>query len=363
MKIVTIVGARPQFIKAAPVSRAIAEHNRLTPYPFSLTEVIVHTGQHFDADMSDVFFRELDIPKPGYNLGINSASHGVMTGRMLEKIEEILIKEKPDCVLVYGDTNSTIAGALAAVKLYIPIGHIEAGLRSFNREMPEEINRVTTDHISKFLFCPTKTAINNLKKEGITKGAYLVGDVMYDVFKSRIIGLMPEILQKLKLKPKEYHLLTIHRQENKNAENLETILFALRELKEKIVFPVHPGIWKILKTVKSFKKKDFKNFLFIRPVSYTEMLVLEKNAKKILTDSGGVQKEAYWFKVPCITLRKETEWVETMEAGWNVLVGADRKKIINAVRSFKTDNPRPELYGDGSAAEKIVQHLTAHQIT
>ena len=362
MKIVTIVGARPQFIKATPVSRAIAEHNRLTPHSFPLMEVIVHTGQHFDADMSDVFFKELDIPKPDYNLGINSASHGVMTGHMLEKIEEVLIKEKPDWVLVYGDTNSTLAGALAAVKLHIPIAHVEAGLRSFNREMPEEINRVVTDHISKFLFCPTKTAINNLRKEGITKGAYLVGDVMYDVFKSRIKSLGPEILQKLKLKPTEYYLLTIHRQENKNAKNLETILFVLKGLKEKIVFPVHPGIWKILITVKSFKKKDFENFLFIQPVSYTEMLALEKNAKKILTDSGGVQKEAYWFKVPCITLREETEWVETVEAGWNAVVGADREKIVNAISCFKPNNFRSELYGDGRAAEKIIQRLTAHQL-
>ncbi len=361
MKIASIVGARPQFIKLVPMGRAIQKHNKSNS-KLKIEHLIIHTGQHYDYEMNKIFFDELGIPEPDYNLEVGSGRHGWQIGEMIKRIEEILVKEMPCWVLVYGDTNTTLAGALVAKNIHIRIAHVEAGLRSYNKKMPEEINRILTDHCSNILFCPTKTAINNLKKEGITKGAYLVGDVMYDVFKSRIKSLGPEILQKLKLKPKEYYLLTIHRQENKNAKNLETILFVLKELKEKIVFPVHPGIWKILKTVKSFKKKDFENFLFIQPVSYMEMLALEKNAKKILTDSGGVQKEAYWFKVPCITLREETEWVETVEAGWNVVVGAEREKIVNAVSCFKTNNFRSELYGDGRTAEKIIQRLTAHQL-
>ncbi len=377
MKIVTIIGARPQFIKAAPVSRAIAEHNRLT-------EVIVHTGQHFDADMSDVFFRELNIPKPDYNLGINSASHGAMTGRMLEKIEEILIREKPDYVLVYGDTNSTLAGALAAVKLHIPIAHVEAGLRSFNREMPEEHNRVLTDHCADILFCPTETAVNNLRNEGfaniVNDGKMLeeelfekelsafsfelsplvvnVGDTMYDAVLqfSEIARRQSTILDDLGIKSKEYLLATVHRPYNTDIpENLQNILTAFIEINEPIIFPVHPRTRQCLADLNS--KLKTQNLKLIHPVGYLEMLMLEQNAKAILTDSGGMQKEAYWFGVPCITLRDETEWVETVEAGWNVVVGADRKKIVDAVRCFKTDKPRPELYGNGRAAEKIVEGL------
>jgi len=378
MKIVTIIGARPQFIKAAPVSRAIAEHNRLT-------EVIVHTGQHFDADMSDVFFRELNIPKPDYNLGINSASHGAMTGRMLEKIEEILIREKPDYVLVYGDTNSTLAGALAAVKLHIPIAHVEAGLRSFNREMPEEHNRVLTDHCADILFCPTETAVNNLRNEGfadiVNDGKMLeeelfekelsalsfelsplvvnVGDTMYDAVLqfSEIARRQSTILEDLGIKSKEYLLATVHRPYNADVpENLQNILSAFIEINEPIIFPVHPRTKQCL--INSKLSIQNSKLRCIPPVGYLEMLMLEQNAKAILTDSGGMQKEAYWFGVPCITLRDETEWVETVEAGWNVVVGADRKKIVDAVRCFKTDKPRPELYGNGRAAEKIVEGLT-----
>ena len=379
MKILTIIGARPQFIKAAPVSLAIAEHNRLTPHISPLTEIIIHTGQHFDADMSDVFFKELNIPRPDYNLGINSASHGVMTGRMLEKIEEILTKEKPGWVLVYGDTNSTLAGALAAIKLHIPVAHVEAGLRSFNREMPEEHNRVLTDHCTDVLFCPTETAVNNLRNEGFTNivndGKLVesidpslfaphaspltlnIGDTMYDAVLqfSEIAQRRSTILEDLGIKPKEYLLATIHRPYNTDIPgNLQNILSAFIEINEPIIFPVHPRTRQKLTGLPSHQ---LKNLQCISPVGYLDMLILEQNARAILTDSGGVQKEAYFFGVPCVTIRTETEWVETVGAGWNIVVGAEREKIVKAVRCFKTDNPRPKFYGDGHAAEKIVDIL------
>ena len=377
MKIVTIIGARPQFIKAAPVSLAIAEHNCFTPHTSHLTEIIIHTGQHFDTDMSDVFFKELNIPRPDYNLGINSASHGAMTGRMLEKIEEILIKEKPGWVLVYGDTNSTLAGALAAVKLHIPVAHVEAGLRSFNREMPEEHNRVLTDHCADILFCPTETAVNNLRNEGFTNivtnpsplipNPYSlplvtnVGDTMYDAVLqfSEIARRQSTILEDLGIKSKEYLLATVHRPYNTDIpENLQNILSAFLEIDEPIIFPVHPRTRQCLINLNS--KPKTQNLNIIPPVGYLDMLILEQSARAILTDSGGMQKEAYFFGVPCVTMRTETEWVETVEAGWNIVVGADRGKIVEAVRSFKTDNHRPELYGDGRAAEKIVDVLCDH---
>ena len=366
MKICTIVGARPQFIKAAPVSRAIAEHN-------SLTEVIIHTGQHFDADMSDVFFKELNIPKPDYNLGINSASHGAMTGRMLEKIEEVLIKENPDYVLVYGDTNSTLAGALAAVKLHIPIAHVEAGLRSFNREMPEEHNRVLTDHCADILFCPTQNAVDNLQAEGIISRAHqltsssaqepprtvaLVGDTMYDAVLqfSEIARRQSTILEDLGLISKEYLLATVHRPYNTDVpENLQNILSAFIEINEPIIFPVHPRTKQCL--INSKLSIQNSKLRCIPPVGYLDMLILEQNAKAILTDSGGMQKEAYWFEVPCFTLREETEWVETVDAGWNMVVGADRKKIVDAANFIKLPVQRPELYGDGRAAQRMLEIL------
>ena len=384
MKIVTIIGARPQFIKAAPVSFAIAEYNRLSPHISPLTEIIIHTGQHFDADMSDVFFKELNIPRPDYNLGINSASHGAMTGRMLENIEEILIKEKPAWVLVYGDTNSTLAGALAAVKLHIPLAHVEAGLRSFNREMPEEHNRALTDHCTDVLFCPTETAVNNLRNEGFTNivndGKLVesidpslfaphaspltlnVGDTMYDAVLqfSEIAQRRSTILEDLGIKPKGYLLATVHRPYNTDIpENLQNILSAFLEINEPIIFPVHP---RTRQKLNSLTVHQLKNLKIISPVGYLDMLVLEQNARTILTDSGGMQKEAYFFGVPCVTMRTETEWMETVEAGWNIVVGADRAKIVEAVKSFKMDNPRPELYGDGRAAEKIMQSLIAYEL-
>lgn len=380
MKITTIIGARPQFIKAAPVSRAIAKHNHIK-------ETIIHTGQHFDSDMSDIFFKELNIPMPDYNLSINSASHGAMTGRMLEKIEEILIKEHPDYVLVYGDTNSTLAGALAAVKLHIPIAHVEAGLRSFNREMPEEHNRVITDHCADILFCPTETAVKNLKTEGIVSSVQeltslsshqrlrtvaLVGDTMYDAVRqfSEIARRQSTILDDLGVKPKEYLLATVHRPYNTDVpKNLQNILSAFIEIDEPIIFPVHPRTRQCLSNLKTTSAGSVRdsNLKLIPPVGYLDMLMLEQNARVILTDSGGMQKEAYSFGVLCITLRPETEWVEIVDAGWNVVVGADRGKIVEAVRSFKADKPRPELYGDGRAAQKIIQclmndSLTGHQL-
>lgn len=383
------MGARPQFIKAAPVNRAIAEYNRLASHSSRLTEVIIHTGQHFDADMSDVFFKELNIPTPEYNLGINSANHGAMTGRMLEKIEELLIKEKPDWVLVYGDTNSTLAGALAAVKLHIPIAHVEAGLRSFNREMPEEHNRVLTDHCADLLFCPSQTAVQNLQKEGfsniINDGKLLerkffenalsafsfqlsplvinVGDTMYDAVLqfSEIARKQSTILEELELTSKEYLLATVHRPYNTNIpENLQNILSAFLEINEPIVFPVHPRTKQCL--IDSTFNLQNSKLRCIPPVGYLDMLMLEQNAKALLTDSGGMQKEAYFFGVPCVTMRTETEWIETAQAGWNVVVGANREKIINAVRSFKTGTPRPKLYGDGRAAENVIQYLTTYHL-
>jgi len=324
MKIATIVGARPQFIKMAPVSKKLRKH-------FDL--IVVHTGQHYDYEMSGIFFEQLNIPEPDYYLGVGSGTHGYQTGEMLKKIEKVLIKEKPKLILVYGDTNSTLAGALAAVKLHIKVAHVEAGLRSFDKEMPEEINRVLTDHVSDYLFAPTKTAVKNLRNEGIRSGVYLTGDVMYDALLDsiKIARKNSKVLDRLGLKPKEYLLATVHRAENTdNQKNLENIIKAFIESDELIVFPAHPRTQKYLKAYGLVKKiKNASNIILIPPMSYLDMLILEANAKKILTDSGGVQKEAYFLKVPCITLRERTEWVETVEDGWNVLVGADKEKIIN----------------------------------
>ena len=286
---------------------------------------------------------------------------------MLIGIENVLLSEKPDMVLVYGDTNSTLAGALAAVKLHVPVGHVEAGLRSFNREMPEEHNRVVSDHLSNLLFCPTQTAVKNLENEGITQGVNLVGDVMYDsiLFNIQLAEKKSHVLENLKLKPKSYALATVHRAENTdNHERLKSIFYAFEQISQdglQVIIPLHPRTRDSLENSK-FKIQNSK-LSFIDPVSYLDMLLLEKNAQVILTDSGGVQKEAYWLGVSCVTLRDETEWLETVESGWNVVVGAGKEKIINAVRAFKSDKSRPELYGNGRTAEKIVQHITAHQLT
>ena len=345
MKIASVVGARPNFIKLAPVSKELRKE---------FDEIIIHTGQHYDYEMDKVFFDELGIPEPDYHLGVGSGSHGYQTGEMLKRVEEVLIKEKPDMVLVFGDTNSTLAGALAAVKLHIKVAHVEAGLRSFDKKMPEEINRVLTDHCSDLLFCPTETAVKNLKNEGITKGVYLTGDVMVDALQENIkmAEKKSKILDELDLKPKEYYLATVHRAENTDDfSRLKSIVDAFCEI-ENIVFPCHP------RTEKMFKKFNLwdrlqKRVKVIKPVGYFDMLVLEKNARKILTDSGGVQKEAYIFKVPCITLRERTEWVETVEDGWNVLVGANDDAIIKMANDFEPEGEQRDVFGKGDVSEKI----------
>jgi UDP-GlcNAc3NAcA epimerase len=330
MKILTVVGARPQFIKLAPLSKILRENG--------INEIIVHTGQHYDENMNDLFFKELEIPDPDYNLGIGSGNHGEQTGRMLIEIEKIILKEKPNLVIVYGDTNSTLAGALAASKLHIKLAHVEAGLRSFNKRMPEEINRVLTDHVSDILFCPTQTAVENLKNEGITNGVYLVGDVMFDALLhfSKISDMKSNILERLNINQKEYYLATIHRAENTDDhERLKNILTAISKMDEIVVFPIHPRTRKMVNYYGLNGLLKNNNVKVIDPVGYLDMLKLEKNAKAILTDSGGVQKEAFWLKVPCITLRDETEWIETVNLGWNRLVGSDVEKILEAVRDLK----------------------------
>jgi UDP-N-acetylglucosamine 2-epimerase (non-hydrolysing) len=321
-------------------------------------EVIIHTGQHYDYEMNKVFFDELRIPEPDYHLGVGSGSHGYQTGEMLKRIEEVLIKEKPDLVLVFGDTNTTLAGALAASKLHIKVGHIEAGLRSFDRRMPEETNRVLTDHCSDLLFCPTETAVKILGTEGIENGVHLTGDVMVDALQEniKIAEQKSNVLDLLSLKPKEYYLATIHRPENTDVfEQLKSIVDAFCVI-EKIVFPCHPRTEKLLKQFGLWDKLT-EHVKVIKPVGYLDMLMLEKNAQKILTDSGGIQKEAYIFKVPCITLRETTEWVETVEDGWNVLVGANKEKIVKMANDFEPEGEQRAVFGSGDASEKITKVL------
>lgn len=359
MKIVTVVGARPQFVKAAMISKAIALHNRAAKVRPRIVEILVHTGQHYDDNMSRIFFDELEIPKPDYHLGVGSEPHGKQTGMMLEKIERVLLEERPDWVLVYGDTNSTLAGALAAVKLHMPVVHVEAGLRSFNRRMPEEINRVITDHVSSLLFCPTERAVENLRREGITRGVYHVGDVMYDsvLYHLKWAEEKSSILDRLKLQPKRYFLFTLHRQENtEDPERLASILATLASLDRPVVLPLHPRTKRVLQRYTLFTG-DWNGLRIIPPVSYLDMLILEKHARIILTDSGGIQKEAYFFKVPCITLRDETEWVETVESGWNRVVGMDRERVLEAIFSFEAfeqDRSFKDCYGDARASRKIL---------
>jgi len=356
LKIVSIVGARPQFVKAAVVSKAVRA--------FGLNEILVHTGQHYDANMSRVFFEELEIPEPDYNLEIGSSLHGDQTGRMLQSIEAVLLKEKPHIVQVYGDTNSTLAGSLAASKLHIPVAHVEAGLRSFNRRMPEEINRIVADHISDLLFTPTKTADENLLREGVSKGVHRVGDVMYDaVLHYRQLAVKKSgILTRIGMQPKGFALVTIHRAENTDDSNrLRNILAALQSLAAEmpVVFPVHPRTRKILESSTGLlpgNAASGKLFL-IEPVSYLDMLVLESESRVILTDSGGVQKEAFFFGTPCVTLRPETEWVETVEAGWNTLSDDNAALILESARSARTGDPAHRAFGDGDATSKIATIL------
>jgi UDP-N-acetylglucosamine 2-epimerase len=355
MVVATIVGARPQFIKAAPVSRALKSAGQ--------REILIHTGQHYDHNMSRLFFEELELAEPDVNLGVGSGSHGQQTGLMLARVEEVLLARRPDAVLVYGDTNSTLAGALAACKLRIKLAHVEAGLRSRNREMPEEHNRVLTDHCSDLLFCPTRVAVENLAGEGLTRGVHLVGDTMYDALRqsAELAARRSAVLNDLKLEPRGYLLATLHRPYNTDTpEHLRSILEALVELDEPVVFPVHPRTRKQIAALDGPRAlKDGKSKVrLMEPVGYLDMLMLERHARLILTDSGGLQKEALFCGVPCVTLRPETEWVETVAAGWNVLTGADRDKIVAAVKEQRwPPGPPPMLYGDGHAAEHIVRIL------
>ena len=353
LKIVTIIGARPQFIKAAVVSRVFVNSDRIN-------EVIIHTGQHFDSNMSDVFFDQMSIPKPDYNLGVNGLSHGAMTGKMLEGIEVILLKEKPDWLLVYGDTNSTLAGALAAKKMGVKVAHVEAGLRSYNMGMPEEINRILTDRISDVLFCPTKIAVSNLNKEGyenISCRIINVGDVMQDA----ALFYSDKAQKPVVDLPNRFILATIHRAENTDDLDILRSIFESFEFiskQKKIVLPLHP------RTKQRLKELNYNfnstNIVFIEPVGYLEMVYLLKNCDLVMTDSGGVQKEAYFFSKLCITLRNETEWIELVDNGFNIIAGNQAEKIINSYNEFAVKNDcsfEMELYGSGNAGSLILNEI------
>ena len=358
MKVVSIVGARPQFIKAAAVSRVIRKY---------ATEILVHTGQHYDSNMSNIFFEQLDIPKPKYNLGVGSGSHAEQTAEMLVKLEEIYLKEEPNYVLVYGDTNSTLAAALAASKILVPVIHVEAGLRSFNRAMPEEQNRILTDHISQYLFCPTQTAVKHLEKENITANVYCIGDVMCDAvhFYLKKIREIPQstFMTKLHLlfewdkQLQNWYIATVHRAENtENEIALCEILKAFEKLEYPVIFPVHPRIRKFIDRL--MDKNHYRNICFVEPLGYLEMLYFTDNAIKVITDSGGLQKEAYIMHKNVVTLRNQTEWVETLEGNHNILCTIDGKSIIEAVQRTDIKEHFDDcLYGNGNAAEKMCKIL------
>ncbi|MEZ4924203.1 MAG: UDP-N-acetylglucosamine 2-epimerase (non-hydrolyzing) [Crocinitomicaceae bacterium] len=378
MKIVTVIGARPQIIKAAAISRAI--RNKFSE---QIKEVIVHTGQHYDENMSEVFFNELQIPRPDYNLEVGSGNHGAQTAKMLEGMEEIILKEKPDAVVVYGDTNSTVAGGLAASKLHIPLVHIEAGLRSFNKAMPEEVNRIVCDHTSTLLFSPTKKGVENLEREGFkldniapftidNPKVYHCGDIMYDnsLYFSGVSDTQSTILQKENISGK-FILSTIHRNSNTDDPvKLQSIFEALLDISDRsqmtIVLPLHPRTKKMMEvnlTADLRSKIEASNYLkIIPPVSFLDVIALEKNADMVITDSGGVQKEAFYFKKPCLILRPETEWVEIVECGNAILCDANKDRIINAFDHFRDNRPTeyPELFGDGKAADFICQEIIKH---
>lgn len=347
-KIVTIVGARPQFIKVAPVSRKLRGE---------FQEILINTDQHYDYSMAGIFFEDLDLPTPNYNLGIGSSSHGKQTGEMIIKIEQILMNESPDAVLVYGDTNSTLAGALAASKLHIPVFHVEAGLRSYNKKMPEEINRVLTDHVSSLLFVPMESAANNLIREGINSNVFNVGDVMYDAFLFNVdIAMNRHSIRDFNVEEKEYYLATIHRAENTDSrERLEAVFRMISELRVPIIMPLHPRTEKKLKEYNLEHIINQPHLKIIPPVSYLEMILLEKCSQGIITDSGGIQKEAYFAGVPCYTLRNETEWIETVEIGANTLIDPINSSLTQVITENKEVNNSINLYGDGDASGKIVE--------
>jgi len=351
MKMVSIIGTRPQFIKYAILAKDLRKFHQ---------DILIHTGQHYDYNMNKIFFDQLNIPAPDYNLEIGSGTHSYQTGEMLKGIEDILTKEKPSIVVVYGDTNSTLAGALAAVKLHIPIAHVEAGLRSFDRLMPEEINRILTDHCSDYLFCPTQSAIENLKRESIIEGVYFTGDVMVDSLNyNKEIAERSDILNRLGLTSKNYLLLTLHRasntEVNENLKNIAESLIKLSNLGETIVFPIHPRTTKLLKEIELYDEIQMKVRL-VEPLGYFEFLKLLNHARKVLTDSGGIQKEAYILRVPCITLRQNTEWIETIQDGWNVLAGTNAEKIIELTQTFMPTQNYSSIFGQG-ACEKITRIL------
>lgn len=360
MKVLTVVGARPQFIKAAVVSRELRRRD-------GVQEILLHTGQHFDANMSDVFFRELDIPVPNYQLDIHGGGHGEMTGRMLAGIECALIQELPDMVLVYGDTNSTLAGALASVKMKIPVAHVEAGLRSFNRAMPEEINRVLTDHAADLLFTPTSVATRHLLSEGIKpENIHQVGDVMFDaaIFYSSKAKQESDVVNRFGLSRKGYILATLHRAENTDdPARLMAILNNLNAAATTlpVILPLHPRTRQAIEKLNGISLNP--SICIIEPVGYLDMVMLEENARVIVTDSGGVQKEAYFHRVPCITVRDETEWTELVECGWNRIVGVDAEKFSSSLAEAMTGSPpewKPDLYGSGKSAGRIVDILLSY---
>ena len=352
MNIASIVGTRPNFIKCAAISKEIRKEHE---------ETLIHTGQHYDYELSKIFFEGLHIPEPDFHLAVGSGSHGQQTGEMLKKLEEVLLNIKPNVVLVYGDCNCTLAGAIAAAKLHMKVGHIEAGLRSFDRSMPEEINRVLVDHCSDFLFCPTKTAVSNLKKEGVEKGVFLTGDVMVDTLNYyRELAKKSDILNRLGVERKKYILATIHRPSNTDKKNcLKNIVDVFCEIDDQIIFPVHPRTEKALKENGMFDRLE-KHVRVIKPLGYLDFLGLMSNSKKVLTDSGGIQKEVYILNVPCVTLRDSTEWIETVEDGWNVLVGSNKKKILDAASNFNPNNKPSNVFAIG--ASKNILHTIMENI-
>ncbi len=351
LKFVTIVGARPQFIKASALSRVLRKRQQ---------EILLHTGQHYDYGLSGLFFEELGIPAPDYHLGIGSASHGAQTGAMLAAIESVLEKESPNGVIVYGDTNSTLAGALAAAKLHIQVAHVEAGLRSFNRTMPEEINRVVADHLSSWLFAPSETAAEQLRQEGITAEIHVVGDIMIDVLQlhKERGQIRSRVIERLALRPGEYYVATVHRAENTDKPKaLRGIFEALGRLDLPVVVPLHP---RTRKRIAELSVPVRGNVRVLDPQGYLDMIALQAEAACVLTDSGGMQKEAYYLGIPCVTMREETEWVETVATGWNVLAGTDPVRIVAAVEARARDAvPHPPLYGDGTTAQRIAEILWA----